>query len=103
MLLRTFISLLSMVFAIAASAGEAAPAATQPAKRVEGYRYMDAGSWIISEAHVQTNGTPAAIKRKVLVTVDPASAQRALEESRWSASADGFEPTGPAQPLAMAD
>jgi hypothetical protein len=62
---------------------------------------MDAGSWIISEAHVRTNGTPATIKRKVLVTAEPATGRRAVQESRWSA--DAFEPTGPVQVLGNPD
>jgi len=103
MLLKRLIPTLCMLFAVVAGAGESAPATTQPTKRVEGYRYMDAGSWIISEAHVQTNGTPATIKRKVAVTVDQASGQRVVEESRWTATVDGFERTGPAQPLGVAD
>jgi hypothetical protein len=103
MLFKRLIPTLCMLFAVAAGAAEVAPATTQPTKPIEGYRYMDVGSWIISEAHVQTNGTPATIKRKVTVTVDSASGQRAIEESRWKASADGFEPIGPAQPLAVAD
>jgi hypothetical protein len=103
MLFKRLIPTLCMLFAVAAGAAEVAPATTQPTKPIEGYRYMEVGSWIISEAHVQTNGTPATIKRKVTVTVDSASGQRAIEESRWKASADGFEPIGPAQPLAVAD
>ena len=104
MLFKRLIPTLCMLFAVAAGAGENAPATTQPTKPAEGYRYLEAGSWIISEAHVQTNGTPATIKRKVQVTVDPATGRRAIQESRWTATAaDGFEPTGPAQPLAVAD
>jgi hypothetical protein len=99
--LRTLILLFCTLLGTAALAGEFVAPATQPAKVTEGYRYLDAGSWIITEAHVRTNGTPASIKRKVLVTVDPATGQRAVEESRWKT--DAFEPTGPAQPLAAAD
>jgi hypothetical protein len=78
MLFKLLIPTLCMLFTVAAGAGESAPATTQPAKPVEGYRYLDAGSWIISEAHVQTNGTPATVKRKVQVTVDAAS-----RRDRW--------------------
>ena len=76
-------------------------ATTQPAKRQEGYRYLDHGSWIVSEANIRSNGTPATLKRKVLVTTQPTTGQRAIEESRWHGAA--FEPTGPAQALAEAD
>jgi hypothetical protein len=98
---RTFIPLLSLLLATAAFAGEGAIPATQPSKPVEAYRYIDVGSWIITEAHVRTNGMPATIKRKVLVTADPATGRRAVEESRWLA--DTFEPIGPVQMLANPD
>jgi hypothetical protein len=77
-----------------------AAAATQPAKPIEGYRHLDHGSWVITEARVRSNGTPTAIRRKVLITAD-ATGRRAVEESRWHN--DTFEPTGPAQPLAAPD
>jgi hypothetical protein len=101
MLSKLFIPMLSILFAFAAGAGEGASPTTQPAKPLEGYRYMDAGSWIISEAQIQTNGTPASIKRKVLVTSEPSTGARVMQECRWTM--DAFEPTGPAQPLATAD
>jgi hypothetical protein len=75
--------------------------ATQPAKKQEGYRYLENGSWIISQANIRSNGTPATLKRKILVTIQPKTGQRAIEESRWHNNA--FEPTGPLQDLADAD
>src|SRR5258706_9463463 len=97
----TLIPLLSLLLAAGALAGESASPATQPAKPLDAYRYLDAGSWIISEAHLRTNGTPATIKRKVQVTVEPATGRRAVEESRWSG--DAFEPAGPVQVLGNPD
>jgi hypothetical protein len=66
-----------------------------------GFRYLDHGSWVVTEAQVRTNGTPAVIKRKSLVTTVPVTGERGLEESRWTM--DSFEPTGPVRPLAPAD
>src|SRR5258706_13692104 len=97
----SFIPLFSLLVAATAFAGEGAVSATQPAKALEAYRYLDVGSWITTEAHVRTNGAPATIKRKVQVTVEPATGCRAVQESRWSA--DAFEPTGPVQLLAHPD
>jgi hypothetical protein len=113
--------LFAMLFAAVALAGEvsvpaAAPASeapaaqvqnakpqatTQPEKKQEGYRYLELGSWIISEANIRSNGMPAVLKRKVLLTTQPATGQRAIEESRWHN--DAFEPTGPLLDLADAD
>jgi len=56
------------------------------------YRHLAQRSWVITEAHVRTNGSPATIKRKVTVTVDPSTGRRAIEESRWVN--DAFEPVG---------
>src|SRR5258706_1958066 len=56
------------------------------------YRHLGQGSWVITEAHVRTNGSPATIKRKVAVTVDPSTGRRAIEERRWVN--DAFEPVG---------
>lgn len=107
------LTILTLCLATAALAGENQPApvpaatavkvtpATQPAKVLDGYRYLDHGSWIVTEARVRTNETPATIKRKALVTTDPATGERALEELRWNM--DAFEPIGPAQPLAKPD
>jgi hypothetical protein len=77
-----------------------AGAATQPAKLFDGYRHLDPGSWVVTEARVRSNGTPTAIRRKVMVTTD-AAGRRVLEDHRWHNEA--FEPTGPAQPLAPPD
>jgi hypothetical protein len=117
---RTLAFFLTLVLAITAApsalAGEqdalatpsVAPAAptvssptTQPSKVAQGFRYLDHGSWIVTEAQVRTNGTPAVIKRKTLVTTLPGTGQRGVEESRWTM--DTFEPTGPVQPLAAPD
>jgi len=73
----------------------------QAAKKQEGYRYLEHGSWIVSEANIRSNGTPATLKRKIVVTTQPSTGQRALEESRWLGNA--FELTGPAIALADAD
>src|SRR4051812_38252575 len=78
----------------AASAVVAGPT-TQPSKVVQGFRYLDHGSWVVTEAQVRTNGTPAVIKRKTLVTTVPGTGERGVEESRWTM--DAFEPTGPVQ------
>jgi hypothetical protein len=82
------------------SSTPAPTATTQPAKPVEGYRHLDHGSWVVTEARVRSNGTPTAIRRKVLITTD-VNGQRAVEESRWHN--DAFEPIRPAQPLAAPD
>src|SRR5690349_4296427 len=98
----TFTPLLSLFLTAAALAGEGgAVASTQPTKPLEGYRFLDHGSWIVTEAHVRTNGQPASIKRKVVVTTQPSTGERGLEESRWLV--DSFEPIGPVQPLVQAD
>jgi hypothetical protein len=79
----------------------AAPATTQPAARpLDAHRYLDHGSWIVTEARVRSNGTPTTIRRKVLITTD-AAGRRTLEESRWRN--DAFEPDSPALPLAPPD
>jgi hypothetical protein len=104
---RTLWFCLTLCCATVALAGEqqpaaaAAPATTQPAKPLDAYRYLDHGSWIVTEAHVRTNATPATIKRKAVVTTLPGTNDRAVEELRWNM--DAFEPTGPAQPLAKPD
>ena len=82
------------------AAAKPAPA-TQPAKKADGYRYLETGSWIISEANIRSSGTPATLKRRVLLTTQPTTGERAIEESRWHNNA--FEPTGPAEVLADAD
>src|SRR6266566_4609126 len=97
----TFIPLFSLLLAAAAFAGANVIPATQPTKPLEAYRYLDGGSWIITEGHVRSNGTPATIKRKIQVTIEPASGRRAVQESRWSV--DAFEPSGPVQLLANPD
>jgi hypothetical protein len=78
----------------------AAAATTQPAKPLESYRYLEPGSRLVTEARVNSNGTPTALRRKVTVTIDD-TGRRAVQESRWHN--DAFEPTGPAQPLAQPD
>src|SRR5689334_19736571 len=99
---RIFASFLIALAAATALAGETAVLPVrQGVKPVEGYRYLDAGSWIITEAHLRTNGSPATIKRKIAVTTQPSSGQRMVEESRWSGRA--FEAGEAAQPLADAD
>lgn len=103
-------SLFLTLAAGAAVAGDAQPAprpsstasaATQPAAApVDAHRYLDHGSWLITEARVNSNGTPTTIRRKILITTD-ATGRRTLEESRWHN--DAFEPDGPALPLAVPD
>jgi hypothetical protein len=107
---RILTSFFTLTLAVAAIAGDLSVSptlpvtrtpATQPAKVQDGYRYLDHGSWIISEANIRSNGMPATLKRKILVTTQPTSGQRAIEESRWINEA--FEPTGPVQALAAPD
>ena len=106
---RRFSFILTLLLCGSAWAGDIAapqPAvvtepATQPVKKQEGYRYLDQGSWIISEAHIRSNGTPATLRRKVLITSLPKTPERAIEESRWHNNA--FESTGPLQALADPD
>jgi len=93
--------IITLFFAAAAIAGEARVPTTQPSKPLEGYRFLDHGSWVITEARIRSNGTPATIKRKAVVTTLPTTGQRGLEESRWHL--DSFEPLGPVVPLAQAD
>ena len=82
--------LIPLLIAGLAIAGSGAPAAD--------YHHLAQGSWVITEAHVRTNGSPATIKRKVTVTVDPSTGRRALQESRWVN--DAFEPDGAPRVLA---
>jgi hypothetical protein len=102
MLFRLFTPLLALLLTASAFGGEGAAApATRPAKGLEGYRYLDAGSWIVVESHVRTNGTPATMKRRIQITADPKTHERLLQESRWVN--DAFAPTGEPQPLARPD
>ena len=102
MLFRLFTPLLALLLTASAFGGEGAAApATQPAKGVEGYRYLDVGSWIVIESHVRTNGTPATMKRRIQITADAKTHQRSLQEFRWVN--DAFVPTGEPQVLARAD
>lgn len=56
---------------------------------------LEKGSWVVTQAQVMSNGTPTAMKRKMMVTTHPSTGQRMVEESRWSGSE--FAPTGECQ------
>jgi hypothetical protein len=101
MLFRKFISLFALLLTASAFAGELASPATQPVKPADGYRFLEPGSWIVIEAHVRTNGSPAAIKRRIQVTVNPKTGERAIEEARWVN--DTFVPTGALEHLPQPD
>ena len=101
MLFRLFTPFFALLLSASAFGGEGAVAATQPARGVSGYRYLDVGSWIVIESHVRTNGTAATMKRRIQIMADPATHERSLQESRWVT--DAFVPTGEAQVLARPD
>lgn len=86
-----------VLIAVAARGGSASAPATQPAKTVEGFRMLEKGSWVVTQAQVMSNGVPTALKRKMTVTTHPSTGQRMIEESRWSGSE--FAPTGEYQPM----
>jgi hypothetical protein len=78
---------------------DAAPAGQGEASS---HRYLEPGSWVVTEARVRSNGAPSTVRRKVAVVArDQRDGERAVEESKWAA--DGFEPVGPARPLGRAD
>jgi hypothetical protein len=101
MAFRLFTPLLALLLTASAFGGEGAAPASQPARGVEGYHYLDVGSWIVIESHVRTNGTPATMKRRIQITADPKTHERSLQESRWVN--DAFVPTGGPQLLARPD
>src|SRR4051812_22621037 len=87
--------LLTLLFAGLAIGAEGSAPTTRPAVVAEQLlRHLEAGSWVVTEAHVKTNGSPSAMKRKVLVTADPANGERRVQEMRWRGEA--FVAEGPA-------
>lgn len=92
--------LLTALWSARAVAGDTVPA-TQPAKVQDGFRYLDHGSWVVTETRVTTNGNPATVRRKTTLVTLPGTAQRAAQEARWSGSA--FETDGDPQPLPAPD
>jgi hypothetical protein len=86
-------------FAAGASAPATRPSGVAPAGQP--LRYLEPGSWVVTEAHVRTNGSPSAMRRKVVLAADPKSGVRTVQEMRWKGEA--FDAEGPAVAAGEAD
>lgn len=97
--MHRFIVLPILILTTAARGGNAP--STAPVKVGEGYRLLENGSWVVTQAQVNSNGIPTAMKRKMTVTTHPTTGQRVVAEARWSGS--DFAPTGEMAPVVPAD
>jgi hypothetical protein len=103
---RAVSTLFALLFAVSAVAeqpgGDAARDASVEAQSVEApsgeaHRYLEPGSWIVTETRVRSDGAAVTEKRKLAVVAAADGDGRALQESRWAG--DGFGPATQARPL----
>ena len=95
---RAVPTLFALVLSVAAFAGERGIDAARDAAATDGHGYLAPGSWIVTETRVRSDGAAVTEKRKLAI-VPGAEGDYAVQESRWAT--DGFEPAGPARPLAL--
>jgi hypothetical protein len=96
MLPRAVPTLFCLLLTAAAVAGERGADVARDAAPGE-HRYLEPGSWIVTETRVRSNGAAVTEKHKLAVVARPNGDGPAVQESKWAA--DGFEPAGPARPL----